>query len=136
MLELLRDGHVVIGCGGGGIPVCRRGHALVGVEGVIDKDHSSALLAEQLSFPTLILLTSIDRVALHFRTRNERFLARMTADQAFSHLAEGHFPKGSMGPKVEAAARFVASSRGQALITDAVHLKAALAGDAGTWIHC
>ncbi len=132
--ELLAAGNVVVACGGGGVPVTRRGEELVGVEAVIDKDLSAALVAALVGARTLLLLTGVERVALDWGTPRERLLDEMTIDEARAHLADGQFPAGSMGPKVEAAIRFVEGGGGRAIITSLERAADGLAGRAGTRI--
>jgi carbamate kinase len=105
--KLMRQGTVVIAAGGGGIPVTRSGGELSGIEAVIDKDLASATLARDVGADTLIILTDIEKVALDFGKPGERQLDRLTVTEAKKHLAEGQFPPGSMGPKIEAAIRFL-----------------------------
>jgi carbamate kinase len=131
---LLEQGSVVIACGGGGIPVAEQGSGVVGVAGVIDKDRCSARLAADISADVLVLLTGVPRVALDYGTRWERELSTLTVEDAMRGLAEGDFPAGSMGPKIESAERFVTESGGRALITSADHLVPAIGGGDGTWI--
>ena len=131
---MLRDREVVITCGGGGVPVAREGLRLTGVEAVIDKDLSAARVGALVGATTLLLLTAVDRVALNFGTERQRFLRRLTAGQARRHLADGQFPPGSMGPKMEAAVRFVEAGGREAIITSLERGPAALAGHAGTRI--
>jgi carbamate kinase len=131
---LLDQGSVVIACGGGGIPVAERGAEVVGVAGVIDKDRCSARLAADIEADVLVLLTGVPRVAQDYGTRWERELSTLTVDEAVRGLADGDFPAGSMGPKIESAERFVTESGGRALITSADHLVAAIGGHDGTWI--
>ena len=131
---MLRDREVVITCGGGGVPVAREGRRLTGVEAVIDKDLSAARVGALVGATTLLLLTAVDRVALNFGTERQRFLRRLTAGQARRHLADGQFPPGSMGPKMEAAVRFVEAGGREAIITSLERGPAALAGHAGTRI--
>jgi carbamate kinase len=131
---LLEQGSVVIACGGGGIPVAERGAEVVGVAGVIDKDRCSARLAADIEADVLVLLTGVPRVALDYGTRWERELSTLTVEEAVRGLAEGDFPAGSMGPKIESAERFVTESGGRALITSADHLVDAIGGHDGTWI--
>jgi carbamate kinase len=128
---LLERGAVVVAAGGGGIPVTREG---AGVAGVIDKDRCSAELALAVGADLLVLCTGVPRVALDFGTRWERELAVITVADAERALAEGEFPPGSMGPKVEAAGRFVEGGRGRAVITAPGRLQAAVDGDDGTWV--
>ena len=131
---LLAVGSVVIACGGGGIPVASAGDEVVGVAGVIDKDRCSARLAADIGADVLVLLTGVRRVALDYGTRWERELARLTVSDAARGLADGEFPPGSMGPKLESASRFIEESGGRAVITAADRLVAAIAGDDGTWV--
>ena len=131
---LLDEGQVVVACGGGGVPVIRRGDDLVGVEAVIDKDLSAARLAELVEASTLLLLTGVERVAVDWGTPRERAIEAMTVDEARAHLTDGQFPAGSMGPKVEAAIRFVEAAGGQAVITSLERAADGLAGRAGTRI--
>jgi len=131
---LLDQGSVVIACGGGGIPVAEQGSEVVGVAGVIDKDRCSARLASDIGADVLVLLTGVPRVALDYGTRWERELSTLTVEEAVQGLADGDFPAGSMGPKIESAERFVTESGGRALITSADHLVEAIGGHDGTWI--
>ncbi|MFN2466745.1 MAG: carbamate kinase [Gaiellaceae bacterium] len=128
--SLLDIGSVTVCCGGGGIPVARRNGRLNGVEGVIDKDRASALLAAALGAERLVILTDVAAVAAGFGTGEENDLRALTPDDADALLPE--LAAGSMGPKVEAAARYVRESGGEALITSADALAEALAGRAGT----
>jgi carbamate kinase len=128
--RLVGAGVVVIAGGGGGVPVDER---RAGLPGVIDKDRCSAELALAIGADLLVLLTGVPRVALDFGTRWERELERITISDAERALAEGEFPAGSMGPKIESAQRFVAGG-GSAVITTIGHLYAAVAGDDGTWV--
>ena len=133
--RLHEAGVVVVAAGGGGIPV-REGPdgTLVGVEAVVDKDLASALLARDLWIAVLLDLTSVEQVRLDFGTLLERPVARLTVAEARRHLAEGQFPPGTMGPKVEAALRFIESGGQTAVITDPAHALAAFRGGAGTRI--
>lgn len=131
------DGHLVICCGGGGIPVVRteRNH-LKGVGAVIDKDFASELLAEQLDADMLIILTAVEQVAINFGKPNQENLAELTPEKARQYIAEGHFAPGSMLPKVEAAVKFAESKPGRkALITLLEKAKEGIAGTTGTVIH-
>lgn len=132
---LLATGSVVIACGGGGVPVVREGGRLHGVEAVIDKDLASALLASELGAQILLILTNVERVALHFGTPQQVFLDRMSVREARRYLIEGHFPAGSMGPKVEAAIRFVEGGGERAYITSLEKALEALEGRAGTEVY-
>jgi carbamate kinase len=129
---LARAGMLVIAAGGGGIPVVRRDGGLSGAEAVIDKDRASAVLAGAVDASLLVMLTGVDRVALDFGTRWQRDMARLTVSDAERLLAEGEFPPGSMGPKVESAARFVRETGGVAIVTCAERLLDAVQGASGT----
>lgn len=129
---LLRDKQVVIACGGGGIPVARVDDALRGVEAVIDKDLAAALVGALVKAKTLLLLTGVERVAVDFGTKKQRWLDTMTVAEAREHMAAGQFPAGSMGPKVDAAIRFVEGGGREAIITSLDKTAAALAGRTGT----
>jgi len=132
--HLLASGHVVIAGGGGGIPVVREGAALVGVEAVVDKDRTAALLARELSADLLIILTGVPRVVKNFGRKNAQPIAELNVREARKLLGMKHFPPGSMGPKIEAAADFVEATGREALITDIEHLAEAIAGSHGTRI--
>jgi carbamate kinase len=132
---LLERGAVVIAAGGGGIPVVRADDGrLQGVAAVIDKDFASALLARTIGAQRLVILTGEPAVFLDYRRPEQRPLRGLDPEQARRHAAAGHFPPGSMGPKVESAVEFVERSGGQALITSVARLDAALRGEDGTTI--
>ncbi|HEU4951115.1 MAG TPA: carbamate kinase [Holophagaceae bacterium] len=121
---LLQTGHAVIAGGGGGIPVIRDASGfLVGVEAVIDKDRLSALLAAQLGAKLYVVLTGVPKVALDFGKPTQRWVDRMTAAEARKHLAEGQFPPGSMGPKIESALAYLDGGGEEVLITSPDALK-------------
>lgn len=140
--SLLVRGDVVIAGGGGGIPIIRgEDGMLVGVEAVIDKDHTAALLARELGADLLINLTGVSHVSLSYGEDDEEPLHRLTADQAARLLAAGEFPAGSMGPKVESAVEYVRETGQRVLITDIATLPRAMGeagdgegGEGGTWI--
>lgn len=131
---LAESGYVAVASGGGGIPVTRDGPRLVGVDAVIDKDLSAALLASAVGAKILLMLTDVDQVMLDFGTPRQQPVSAMTASEAERHLAEGQFPPGSMGPKIAAAVRFLRSGGRFAVITSAVHAARAIAGTRGTRI--
>lgn len=132
---LVDAGFVVIAVGGGGVAVTETAPGQYrGAEAVIDKDRASALLAASLDVPLLILSTGVEKVAVHFRQPDERWLDRIGVTEARRYLEEGEFPKGSMGPKVEAAIRFIESGGEEVLITTPAALERALTGDTGTRI--
>ena len=131
--RLLGEGFTVVTVGGGGVPVVAQPDGeLRGVDAVIDKDHASALLAADLGADLLVLCTSVDQVALNYGTPTQRFLDRMSTDEAEQHLEAGQFPAGSMGPKIEAALRFLRSGGAEVLITSIDRLGDALDGRTGT----
>ncbi len=133
---LVREGFLVVCSGGGGVPVKREPDgALTGLEAVIDKDLAGALLAASLGADLFLISTAVERVAIHFRKPEQRWLDRMTAAEARRYLEEGHFHKGSMGPKIEAVLNFLRERPGAAaLITDPPNITRALRGETGTRI--
>lgn len=134
---LVDAGHIVITCGGGGIPVVSDEEGrLVGVNAVIDKDNASSLLASQLGADHLIILTAVEKVAINWGKENQEWLSDLTVGQAKGYIEEEQFAKGSMLPKVEAAIRFAESGEGRrALITLLDKASAGIAGETGTVIH-
>jgi carbamate kinase len=132
---MFNAGIIIVAAGGGGIPVVRSNNGLVGVEAVIDKDMAGQLLAREVEADAFFLLTEVERVAINFGKPNQRELTHMTVKEAREYQDAGHFPPGSMGPKVEAAVRFASSGSGrQSVIValDKAHL--ALTGQSGTVI--
>jgi carbamate kinase len=132
--RLLDAGEVVVACGGGGVPVARVGDDLVGVDAVIDKDLAAALVGRVVGATSLLLLTGVEKVLLDFGTPAERPVDVMTLEEARAHLADGQFPAGSMGPKVDAAVQFVEGGGREAIITSLEGAADALAGRTGTRI--
>ena len=133
--HMLDTAACVIAAGGGGIPVVRgRDNAWRGIEAVIDKDYASAKLAADLKADIFIILTGVHKVAIDFGKPTERALDRMTVAEAEKHMADGQFPAGSMGPKIESALLFVRATGRQVLITDVEVLREALEGKDGTVI--
>lgn len=133
---LVNAGHIVITCGGGGIPVANEDGKLVGVNAVIDKDNASSLLATAMDADYLIILTAVEKVAINFGKENQEWLSDLSAEQARQYIAEEQFAKGSMLPKVESAIRFAESAPGRrALITLLEKASDGLAGKTGTVIH-
>jgi carbamate kinase len=131
---LVETNHVVVACGGGGIPVFRTvGHHLKGAAAVIDKDFAAEKLAEQLDADVLIILTAVEKVAIHFGKPDEEWLSEVTPEEARKYMAAGEFAPGSMLPKVQAAVEFVESKPGRrALITLLEKAKDGIAGKTGT----
>jgi carbamate kinase len=135
VMALVRAGQLVITVGGGGIPVYRQGNHLKGASAVIDKDLASAKLAEMIDADLLIILTAVEKVALHFGTPQQRWLDRLSVDEARRYIREGHFAQGSMLPKVEAAVEFAASKPGRTtLITLLSKAREGIEGRTGTLI--
>jgi carbamate kinase len=132
---LIAAGSIVIAGGGGGVPVVREPDGtLRGVEAVIDKDLAAARLATLVGADTLLLLTGVRRISLGYGTPEQRDLAEVSLEEARRHLADGQFPAGSMGPKVEAAIRFLEDGGREAIVTTPEALASALRGNDGTRI--
>ncbi len=132
---LIKSGFIVVAVGGGGIPVVRDSAGyLTGVEGVIDKDLASSLLATRLHADLLLISTAVEKVSLNFHKPNQRDLDRITLNEAKRYYDEGHFAKGSMGPKVLASIQYLERGGQAALITMPETIGKALAGQTGTWI--
>lgn len=130
---LLNANQVVIACGGGGIPVLQQGARLKGASGIIEKDLASAKLAELLDADTLLFLTGVDKVCLNFGQDNQVALDELSLDDTNKYIHEGHFTTGSMLPKVQAAASFVAlDPKHNAIIANLHKAKDAMRGKTGT----
>jgi carbamate kinase len=133
--HMLDTAAVVIAAGGGGIPVVKgRDGQWRGIEAVIDKDYASAKLASDLHADLFIILTGVPKVAIDFGKPTQRYLSRMTVTEAEKHMADGQFPPGSMGPKIDSALQFVRQAQKEVLITDVEVLREALEGKDGTVI--
>ena len=132
--RLADRGTLVIALGGGGIPVCRVGDRLRGVDAVVDKDHSSALLATDLGATHYVNVTDVDRVYLDYGDQRRTPLHAATAAELRAHLEAGHFPAGTMGPKVESALEFLARGGRHAVVTTVEQLSQALDPGIGTHI--
>jgi carbamate kinase len=131
---LINQGTIVVGVGGGGIPVVEEAGMLKGVEAVIDKDLASALLAVGIKADLFLISTAVEKVALNFGKPNERPLDRMTLAEAKKYHKEGHFPPGSMGPKIQAIIHYLQNGGKKGLITNSNNIERALLGKTGTWI--
>lgn len=135
ILALAKAGFTVVAVGGGGIPVVENEKGeLVGVEAVVDKDPASALLAYGISADLLLMATDVEKAAANFQKAGQRWLDRMSVQEAEAYLAEGHFGKGSMEPKVRAALKFIDNGGQRAIITDTENMLRALLGETGTHI--
>jgi len=130
--ELIDRDFIVICCGGGGIPVIREGRTFCGVDAVIDKDLASAKLAEEVGVHVFLIATDVEGAALRYGQPDQQFLRTITMSDADLYLKEGHFPPGSMRPKIEAAIRFLQSGGKRAVITSVEAIEDAVAGNAGT----
>jgi carbamate kinase len=128
--RLLEQGYTVVAAGGGGIPVAPRDGRLAGVEAVIDKDLAAALPGTTVGARALVLVTDVDAVMLDFGTSRQRPLTTVSADEMRQHLHDGHFPEGSMGPKVRACLQFLDSGGGCAVIARPRLAPAVLSGHA------
>ncbi len=133
--DLIDDGKVVIAVGGGGVPVMRLPDGtLSGVDAVIDKDRASALLANLIGADELCILTGVEKVAVNYRKPDQRLFDALTVAECERYLAEGQFPKGSMGPKIEAACDFIRRGGQKVIVTSLERAEAAIDGRAGTVI--
>jgi len=131
--DAVRQGHVVVAAGGGGIPVKKQKDGqYAGVEAVIDKDLTSSVLATNIGAELLVILTAVPQVYTSFGTAEQRGLGAVTLEEIERLHEQGHFPAGSMGPKVEAVIRFLRAGGRRALITDPQSLPLAIEGRAGT----
>jgi carbamate kinase len=129
---LVEARFVVVANGGGGIPVIREDGAIRGVEAVIDKDLGAALLAQTVAADVLVIATDVPHAVLRFGTPEAEPLGRINVAELRKLAGDGHFASGSMGPKVDAACRYVERSGGFAVITSLAHILDAVTGDAGT----
>jgi len=133
--ELIEEGTILICAGGGGIPVHReKDGTLEGVDAVIDKDLASAILARDIGADELFILTAVDKVALNYRKQGERYLDKLTVAEAEEFMRQGHFPAGSMGPKIQAAINFIKSGGGAVIISSIDNMVSATEGKTGTRI--
>lgn len=131
--EVARAGHIVIAGGGGGIPITKDEEGrFVGVEAVVDKDLTSSVLADDVGASLLIILTAVPQVYVNFGSPEQRALGAVTLEEVEGLHAEGHFPPGSMGPKIEAVIHFLKQGGKRAVITDPESLPLAVEGRAGT----
>lgn len=131
--QLVDQGIVVIAAGGGGIPVFEDSRGwLEGVDAVIDKDLASAVLAKEINAEKFIILTSVDKVSIGFGTENQKDLSSITISEAKKYLADGEFPAGSMGPKIQAAVNFLEQGGKEVLITSIDKAAKAVKGEDGT----
>ncbi|SHJ76282.1 carbamate kinase [Malonomonas rubra DSM 5091] len=132
--KLVAMDFIVICCGGGGIPVIREERGFHGVDAVIDKDLASARLASEVEADVLVIATDVEGAALSFGQPEQKFLRHISCVQAEQWLRQGHFPAGSMGPKVKAAVQFVREGGKRSIITSLDAICEAVSGTAGTEI--
>ncbi len=133
--EVLQTGRSVIAAGGGGLPFIKKENGeLENVEAIIDKDRSAALLGINIQANILIILTGVEQVAINFNKPDMQLLSTISVSQAKKYMDDGHFPEGSMGPKIEAAITFVEKTGGRAIITSLEKAVDALKGTCGTMI--
>jgi len=133
--SLVEQDVIVIAAGGGGIPVYREESGwLEGVDGVIDKDLASAVLAKDIDADELLILTGVDRVAINYKKANQIDLPKLNAAEAKRYLEEGQFPKGSMGPKIQAAINFLEKGGEKVIITSIENAVDAINNNTGTII--
>src|SRR3989344_4874616 len=132
--DLLSSNIIVIAAGGGGIPVNYQNNKLKGVEAVIDKDLASACLANGIKADTFIMITDVDKVYLNFKKKNQKSLSNIKLNEIKRYYKEGHFPPGSMGPKIEAAINFLGNNGKKVIITNIKNIEKAINGKAGTII--
>lgn len=131
--EAAREGDIVVACGGGGIPIFKNDkNDYEGIECVIDKDLTSSVLAHQIGAELLVVLTAVPKVYLNYGKPDQIALGAVTMEEIEDYIAKGHFPPGSMGPKIRAIHEFLQRGGKRGLITDPEHLVAALDGRAGT----
>lgn len=132
---LVREGVCVIAAGGGGIPAYYDGHDNIkGVEAVIDKDYTSSVLAAELKADLFVILTNVEFAAINFGKRNQKNLARVRLKEIKKYFEKGHFPQGSMGPKIRAAINYIEHGGKEVIITSAREVLRALKGQTGTHI--
>jgi carbamate kinase len=131
--DAARSGHIVVACGGGGIPIKKQADGqYAGIEAVIDKDLTSSVLATEIGAALLIILTAVPQVYVNFGKPDQEALGAVTLEELERLHAANHFPKGSMGPKIEAVIHFLRSGGRRALITNPESLPQAIEGRAGT----
>ncbi len=133
--RLIEEGQIVIACGGGGVPYyIQEDGTYEGFDAVIDKDYASALLAEKIDAERLVILTGVEKVCINFGKPEQKELSHISLQDAKKYSDEGHFPAGSMGPKIKAAIRFIERGGKEVLITSIEKVLDAFAGKTGTII--
>jgi len=133
--KLVDSGDIVIACGGGGIPIYIEDDGTYeGVDGVVDKDFATALIAKEIGAKILVISTGVEKVAINFGKPNQKELSKMTVEDCKKYLEEGQFPKGSMGPKIRAAVSFIEQGGEKVYITSPNKIADALNEKTGTMI--
>lgn len=132
--KTVQNGAIVIASGGGGIPVIRAEQGIKGVEAVIDKDLSACCLGIDIKAHILLILTDVEKVALNFNTADQKWIDKISLDDAKRYLAQGHFKEGSMKPKIEASIRFLENGGEKCIIGSLLAARSALKGTSGTTI--
>src|SRR5210317_607248 len=132
--KLIEMDFIVICCGGGGIPVIRKERKFRGVEAVIDKDLASSILAREIKADIFLIVSDIEGAAIHWGTKTQKVLGKVSLKEMQQYIKEGHFPAGSMGPKVEAMVRFFKSTGNRGIICHLEDIKKGIEGKAGTEI--
>jgi carbamate kinase len=132
--KLVKQNTIVIAAGGGGIPVIEEKNIYKGVEAVIDKDLASSCLAKSVRANILLILTGVDSVKLNYKKRSEKSISKMDINTAIEYMKEGHFPPGSMGPKIQAAIDFLENGGDEVIITSPENAEKSVRGTIGTHI--
>ncbi|MBN2180128.1 MAG: carbamate kinase [Deltaproteobacteria bacterium] len=132
--KLIDMDFIVVCCGGGGIPVIREGRSFYGVDAVIDKDLASAKLAKEVNVDIFLIATDVRGIFLNYDRPDQKYLNTITVTEASRYLNEGHFPEGSMGPKIEAAIEFLEGGGKRSIITSIATIEDAIEGKGGTEI--
>jgi carbamate kinase len=130
----IENDYIIIAAGGGGIPVIKKNNEIVGVEAVIDKDLTACRLAIDINANYLLILTDVEKVALHYNTPRQKWLDKMDLNEAKTYLAEGHFKEGSMKPKIEAGIKFLETCGEKSIIGALFSATSAVEGKSGTTI--
>ncbi|MBU0530165.1 MAG: carbamate kinase [Nanoarchaeota archaeon] len=133
-VKILSKNSIVVACGGGGVPVIKGPKGYEGVDAVIDKDLASARLASDIKADYLVILTDVSNVYVNYNRPNQEKLGLISLKELKKHQKSGHFPSGSMGPKVEASIRFLEAGGKKVIITDFNLLEKAVSRKAGTVI--
>lgn len=132
--NLIEKGNIVIAGGGGGVPVIKKGNRYIGVDGVVDKDFTSSLLARELDMDMFIILTQVDRVCINFGKDNEKEIGKTNIEELEKYILAKEFGEGSMLPKIEASIDFLKNNNKKAIITSIFNISKALEEDGGTHI--